>query len=242
MKTLVTILMLTAATSSFSQVEENLSLTPFSKVYVHPYFDVVLKEGAEEKVEILDYRNIDPELIKVEVKGKRLRMYIEGERITYSKLKRSGSDWDMYRGARVKVEVTYKDLEKLVVYGEDPIKLQSDVKSDRFKLALHGEVDADIQSIKADKLKLALYGENRLEINEGQVKKQIVKSYGENEVIEKRVNTNSLKYINFGEGELYTGDIESMRVTAFGSAFISYNGNPVLSNKIAIGEMTFVSR
>lgn len=239
MKKLI-ILFLFIAHASLGQ--ENQTISPFTKIYVHPHIALELEQGNEERVEILSYRNIDPSQIFVEVVGKRLRIYLEDERITFKKLTRKGRNWDRHKRAEVRVAVTYKTLEKLVVYGEEPLIVHNTLTSERLKLKIHGEVDAEIPSIEADRMKLAIYGENKIEIESGEVKKQVIKSYGENDIISKQLNSRSLRYLNFGEGKLYTGNLDRLKITALGEAYISYGGNPILSNQIAIGEMTIVSR
>ena len=196
MKRLI-ILSIFVANLSYGQEFETLS--PFTKIYAHPHIELELEQGSEEKVEILSYRNVDVSQINVEVVGKRLRLYLDDERITFRKLTRNGRHWDRHRGAKVRVAVTYRTLEKLVVYGEERLTLHNSITSERLKLKIHGEVDAEIPSIEADKMKLAVYGDNTIEIEEGEVKKQIIKSYGENDIISKRLNSYSLKYLNFGE-------------------------------------------
>jgi len=223
------------ATAQLDVVE----VDPFSKIVIHPYFEVELREGPVEQIEFVS-SSVDLNKINVEVKGKTLHLYLEDAKVAFKKVFRD--NFDPYENEKVRVVITYKHMQELTVFGEERLIVSSDVEQSKFRLKIYGEVDARFAAIRTGQLKVALYGANELEIDGGNAPKQVFSFYGDNEVNAKKLSGSYLKFVNFGNNKLYLGEQDYMKVTAFGDAIISVLGSPELDQKITIGEMTYVSR
>lgn len=232
------ILFCTIFYSTFAQFDV-LDVGPFSKIMIHPYFEVELRKGPTEKVELLS-STVDLEKINIEVNGGTLHMYLEDAKVAFKKIIKD--NFDPYHYEKVKAIVTYKNLQKLSVFGEEKLDFVDDIKQRKFQLKIYGEVNANFAAITSEKLKIGFYGENKLKVDGGSIPKIVVAAYGENELVAKRLSGSYLKFTNFGNNKLFLGNQDVMKLTAFGDATISFVGSPVLDQKIVIGEMTFVSR
>ncbi|MEP5610854.1 MAG: DUF2807 domain-containing protein [Cyclobacteriaceae bacterium] len=223
------------ATAQLDVVE----VDPFSKIVIHPYFEVELREGMDEKIEFVS-STVDLNKINVEVSGKTLHLYLEDAKVAFKKVLRD--NFDPYENEKVRTIITYKQMQQLTVYGDERLTVSSDVDQNKFQLKIYGEVDARFAAIRTGHLKIGLYGENKLKIEQGDAPKQIFSFYGDNEMNAKRLSGSYLKFVNFGNNRLYLGEQDYMKVTAFGDATISVIGIPELDQKITIGDMTYVSR
>ncbi|MEP1097013.1 MAG: DUF2807 domain-containing protein [Cyclobacteriaceae bacterium] len=218
---------------------EVLEVDAFTKIVIHPYFEVELREGPTEKIEFVS-STVDMSNINVEVNGKILHLYLEDAKVAFKKVFRD--NFDPYDNEKVRAIITYKQMQQLTVYGDERLTVSSDVDQNKFQVKIYGEVDARFAAIRTGQLKIALYGDNELEIAEGDAPKQIFSFYGDNEMNAKRLSGSYLKFVNVGNNKLYLGEQDYIRVTAFGDATISFIGSPELDKKITLGDMTYVSR
>lgn len=220
---------------------EVVNVDPFSSVMIHPYFEIELKKGPKEKVEIMS-SNVDLGLINVELNGRTLHMYLEDAKVAFKRMITDNFDEPYRDGTRVRAVVTYRDMDKLTIYGEEKVSVLNDIDQRKFQLKIYGDAEIDFQSIFASEFKVGMYGDNKLLVEGGDVSKQIYSMYGDNEIRAKKLSGSFLRLANFGDNKIYVGKQEYVRVTAFGDATVSYIGYPELDQRIAIGEMTYVSR
>lgn len=239
MKRLTTFLVTCFLIWSASAQVDVVDVDNFSKLVIHPYFEVELREGASEKIEFIS-STVDLNKINVEVNGKTLHLYLEGAKVAFKKV--ISDNFNPYENEKVRAIITYTEMEQLTVFGEERLTVSSDIEQNKFQLKLYGEVDARFAAIRTGQLKVSLYGDNELEIEGGDAPKQIFAFYGDNEVDAKKLSGSYLKFVNFGSNKLYLGEQDYMKVTAFGDATISVIGSPELDQKITLGEMTYVSR
>ncbi len=239
MKRLFTLLLSTAIFYGFAQVND-IEVDPFTNVMIHPYFQVELRKGDTEKIEILS-STVDLSEINVEVNGRTLHVYLEDAKVAFKRI--ISDNYNTYRnGTRVKAIITYRQIDKLSVYGEERLTVSDDIDQRKLQLKIYGEGDVRFEAINVGHLKVGLYGDNKLSINGGDVSNQIFSLYGENEVHARNLHGSYMKFVNFGDSKLYVGEQEYVRVTAFGDAILSFIGDPVLDKRIALGDMTYVYR
>ncbi len=239
MKRLLQLFLLPISFCGYSQLDA-VDVDPFANVMIHPYFEVELRKGTTEKVEVLS-STVDLNKINVEVSGKTLHLYLDEAKVVFKKVITDGLDPYDDR-TKVKAVITYRDFQKLTVYGEERLTVSDDLDQRRLQLRIYGETHARFESMNIGHLKVGLYGDNKLTIKGGDVPNQVYTSYGDNEVHARNLRGSYLKFTNFGDNELYVGEQEYVKVTAFGDATLSFIGDPVLDKKIALGDMTFVSR
>lgn len=236
----LSILLLMLPFLTLSQNQKVIALDPFSSISIHPYFEVELKEGNEESIEIVS-SDVSHNKINIDYSGKTLHVYLDDAKVSFRKMFDS-DDFDRYRGRKVVAIITYKKLDMLTVYGEEKITMEDPIEQSNFRLKVYGEVDLRIASLLTSKLKVSMYGDNKLKIADGEVPTQSYSLYGDNEIHAKNLEGGELKLSNFGDNKLYVGWQDYLKVTAFGDVLISCLGNPELDRRITIGEMTVVSR
>jgi hypothetical protein len=87
-------------------------------------------------------------------------------------------------------------------------------------------------------LQITIYGESYLEIKEGALGLQRITAYGETKVNSLGVESTSAKITAYGEGSYRLHVLENLKVTSFGEATVTYQGNPEIDKGIIIGEAT----
>ena len=121
-----------------AQQKTNYPVLPFNKIIISPHINVILTEGPEEKVEVSS-RNVDESDIHVDIDGQTLRVYLEGARMTPRNDKRTNAHREWYRDADVTAYITYKDLKKLSVRGDQRVECESALHGKRFTLKTYGD-------------------------------------------------------------------------------------------------------
>ncbi|CAN5171688.1 hypothetical protein BH23BAC1_BH23BAC1_38760 [soil metagenome] len=221
------------AQSNFIKVDN------FDKVVVSPHVQVILQEGETESVTIENH-GVDEEKINVRVDGKTLSIYLDQAKVytrsykTYENGRKRKNP--IYRGTLVTAHITYKDLKKLEVRGEETANCISPIIADAFTLILYGESRVTLTSVESERMKILMFGENELEIQEGSINRQKINSYGENKLKAAGVNSRITKINTFGESKFKLNVLDNLRVTAFGESDINYTGDAYLNKGIVIGE------
>ncbi|MEL7006068.1 MAG: DUF2807 domain-containing protein [Bacteroidota bacterium] len=217
-------------------------LKSFNKIIVSPRVQLELVKGDQESIE-LEYRNINPAKVNVEVSGKTLKIYLDDAKYIVKndkskKYHRRNGWWDqrMYdENVQVRAYVTYNTLKRLQVRGEEDIEITSPLEADRFKLKLYGESVVRISSLKTNKFKAVLIGENRLEVKEGNAKKQKYKSIGENWVRADGLESEFAIASFIGEGRAKIKANDHLRVSSIGESEVVFSGNPRVRKGIVLG-------
>lgn len=218
-----------------AQAKKDFPVLPFTKIIVSPHIDVVLQEGAEEKVEISS-RNVDEQDIHVDIDGQTLRVYLEGARLGPRNDKGNGYSRDWYRDARVTAYITYKSLKKLSVRGDQRVECEGTLKGKKFKLKSFGDNTVILSAVETDVFKAAMYGDNDLAIESGKSLKQKFVSFGDNEVRARDFEGEVTKATSFGDGEFSFNSTELIKVVAFGDANIQYEGGAYLERGLILGD------
>jgi hypothetical protein len=219
----------------------DIPVDPFNKVVVSPHVQVTFIKGDKESVSIEDAA-VPQDKIYVEVKGKTLRIYLEGAKeVTKSKkeykngYKQSRS---IYNGTILTVTVTYKELEELSLRGEETFVCKSPLVGDSFSLRVYGESQVYLEEVDLDQLSATVYGESYLEIRSGTITDQKYTAYGETKINTLGVSNSTTKLTAYGEGSFRVKVSDRLKITAFGEATVAYEGNPEVDKGLVIGEAT----
>ena len=220
---------------------KTVDVAPFAKVIVSPHVQVTFQQGATESV-VIESNTVSEDKINIEVKGNTLRIYLEGakevtknEKTYENGYKRKKS---VYNGTIVKATVIYKNLEELSLRGEEKFICKSALEGDNFRLKIYGESQVYLDNVALGSLQITIYGESYLEIKEGTIDRQRITAYGETKVNSLGVESTSAKITAYGEGSYRLHVLENLKVTSFGEATVTYQGNPEIDKGIIIGEAT----
>ena len=224
------------------QAQDNThKLNSFDKLVVSPVIEVELIKGEQEQVR-WEFSNVEPQKLNVKQSGNTLHLYLDDAKITPKNEKYKDNGWDyqesIYKHAKVKAYVTFRQLKSVEIRGEERISTQDPIKSKAFKLKLYGDSDAYFPFIEAENFKAVLYGENTLEIKGGTAARQSYRCYGENMVKTTQFKGEEVSTTIFGESELNLNASGTMKVTSLGEGKVRYLGNAKLNTGLILGETT----
>jgi hypothetical protein len=222
---------------TFAQ-EVTQSLASFDKIVISPKINVVLQKGDKESITIR-YSDINEDEINLEIRNHRLHVFLDGSRFLVQKEKRQQGictfKREKYRNASITAYITYKELNSLVVRGEEEVISEDILTSPKFKLKAYGATDIELASLNSLKFKAKLFGENRLKIQGGEIKNQKYKLYGNNKVDTKAIESQTIASIIYGEASMRVKATDEMALTSFGEPSIQLSGSAYLSKGIVIG-------
>jgi len=220
---------------------DNIAVNHFDKVIVSPHIQVTFIEGNEESVSIQEI-SVSKDKLNIEVKGKTLRIYLDGakevtknEKYNKNGKKRTRS---LYKGTIVTATVTYKNIDELSLRGEEKFTCKSPIVQDDFRLKIYGESEITINKVELKTLRTTMYGESYIVIKEGTIGRQKFTGYGEAKINTLGAANKSTKITAYGEGSYRVNVSEELKVTAYGEATIAYTGTPNVNTGIIIGEAT----
>ena len=227
MKPLFTIFMLSAAVSSLSAQHLEKNVRHFNKIVVSPRINLVMVQGETESVKI-SCTNIDVSKINVRVKHNTLQIYLDGSRFTEKRKRVKKNGWaekeSIYSNASVTAYVTYRDMDKLVVRGEQEVEVQGAIKNRKFKLSVYGECSITLASIQTGKFKACLFGQHTLKIKSGIVDTQKYKLFGENKIDAQGIQSEEITSATYGESKLKFNAKENLRLVTFGESDVIIKG------------------
>jgi len=243
MKTLFAFLIAgtTAFNLSAQRFEKNVGR--FKKVIVSPRINLVMVAGENESVKI-NYSNIDASNINVVVKSHALHIYLDGSKFTEKRQRVKKDGWvekeSMYRNASITAYVTYRQLDKLVVRGEQEVEVQDVIENKKFKLSAFGECDITLASLQTGKFKVSMFGQHTLKIKSGVVDSQKYKLFGENKIDAQGLQSEEVASATYGESKLKFNAKENLRLVTFGESDVMVKGGARV-NDICFGH-TSVNR
>lgn len=222
---------------SVAQNIDEFQVQTFKKIIMSPHITLVLEQGAKEAVTIKS-EGIKKEKIHVDIDGSTLRIYLENARMSpgHDKRYNGGSSLPMYEGADVQAFVTYRELKKLSVRGDEKVLCESPLEGKKFKLKMFGEADVTLSSVETRKFKASMFGENDLQIESGNSKIQKYNSFGENKVDAYHFESAYVKTNSFGESKFHVFATEVLRVSTFGESVVKYDGGAQLEKGLIFGE------
>lgn len=240
MKTLIAALITIASTLSATAQTLERNVGHFNKVIASPKINLVLVAGENESVKI-DYVNIDPSKINMVVKNHALHIYLDGSKFLEKRKRISQDGWtkkeNIYRNASITAYVTYHELDKLVVRGEQQVDVQGAIDNKKFKLSAYGECNITLASLQTGKFKASMYGQHTLKIKAGVVDTQKYKLFGENKIDAQAIQSEEIASATYGESRLKLNANESLRLVTFGESTVTMKGAADL-NKLTLGQVS----
>lgn len=239
MKNISLPILLFVAGSSFAQTLEK-KVDHFDQVIVSPKINLVLVQGDDESVKI-NYSNVSESKINVKVKNHKLHIYLDHAKFL-EKRRKYRSDGEtrkesIYKDAVVTAYVTYHDLKRLSVRGEQEVDVQGKIDRKKFKLSAYGECDINFSSLKVDKLKAVLYGQHSLHVNEGYATFQKFKLFGANKIDAQALLGEEVASATYGESKLKFNASDNIRVVTFGESKVTVKGAADI-DQFSLGEVS----
>lgn len=196
-----------------AQNEETRQLAPFKTLHAGGSWDVILEQGNTEEVR-LEGRNIDLDKVITEVKNNALHIYLE---------KRN------YNNMRLKVYVTYKNLEEIHKSGSGNLTNKSDLRASDFELHLSGSGNTDLMNIEAENLLVDLSGSGNLSMEGGSAKKLEISQSGSGNINSMGLKVEDCSVNKSGSGNVEISVSQSLNVVSSGSGNIKYTGSPSIN-------------
>lgn len=239
MKNIALPILLLAAGTSFAQTIEK-KLDHFDQVIVSPRINLVLVQGSEESVKI-NYDNVAESKINVKVKNHKLHFYLDHARFMEKrrKYRHDGETHKegIYKNAVITAYVTYRDLQRLSVRGEQQVDVQGKIQNKKFKLTAYGECDLNFANVHVDKFKAVLYGQHALRVNEGFATFQKFKLFGENKIDTQSFQSEEVASSTYGESKLKFNASDNVRVVTFGESKVTVKGQADI-DQFSLGEVS----
>ncbi|MDF9796717.1 hypothetical protein OKW21_001980 [Catalinimonas alkaloidigena] len=222
-------LLLTMFCSAEARTLKQVIAVPFSQVIISDGINIQLYQGSSQQLTI-DYINVNPEDIIVEVKGKKLKIYLNGCK--------NGCKYNQYPNADVQLILSYKELEKLVVKGDNEVYHTGELDREKFILKSYGDNHINFKSIYVQKLKTSLYGDNNLTIERGEVDQIKLKAFGDHKVSLLSLSCAKGKIHAFGDNVFELNISDQLFLTSLGDASIRCQGNPWVDKKLVLGDLS----
>jgi hypothetical protein len=222
------------------QIDQDLK--HFTRVVASPRVHVILNKGDHESIRLV-YHNVNRNKINIDVRGRTLRIYLDGARKVEPRKPREdqyASRESLYKGASVTAYVTYKALDMLEIRGEQELTCEDPIESEQFTLRAYGENEINLASLKTGYFKAKLYGENRLLIKKGRTIEQKYLLYGENIIDTRALQSDYISTSIFGEGSLKINSTEEVRINAVGEPSIQIDGGADVNRRLVIGKANII--
>jgi len=225
----------------FAQTKK--SVESFNKVIISPHIETTFVKGDEESVTIID--STEPEdKINIEVKGNRLRVYLDDakESTKNEKIEKNGTKMTMpiYKGKVLTIIVTYKNIDDLSLRGDQRTVCESLINVEDFKLKIYGESVVIFNEVNFKEFDADTYGESQLTIKKGSIDNQKITAYGECEINLVAVDNKTSKLKAYGEAEFTINASERIKFTAYGEAELHYTGAAEVDKGLSIGDSKII--
>jgi len=222
----------------FSQTK--ITVDPFDAVEISPHIEVTFVEGNEESVTIAE-RKVSEDKINMKVKRNTLQVYLDDAKdVTKTeRVNRDGVDMTVpiYKGKILTITVTYKNLNYLVIKGEESILCKSPINVERFDLKIYGESQVVFNEVTFTDFDLDIYGESTFEVKKGTIYNQKITAYGEGEINLFSIENKTTKITAYGEAIFNINSHNRIKITAYGEAELHYKGTATIEKGIAIGDV-----
>ncbi len=220
---------------AFAQEKETRKLSNFSKVHSSGMFDVELVKGSEESVKIAA-EDFKLDKIITEVKGGVLKIYKD-------KFYKPG--WR----AKVKILVTYMNLEGIRNSGSGDMLCRSDIVADEAEIESSGSGNLMVEgTIKSDNIEVSNSGSGNISFAQVEANKLEMSKSGSGSFKVSSGNVNTQKLSSSGSGNMNTGGLASkicyvkisgsgncrvyatdeLNAKTSGSGSIQYKGSPTI--------------
>ncbi len=216
-------LVLLGAIKGFAQT----NVGHFNKVTVNPNIEVVFKQGNQESVRI-ERANINKDKILIETANGRLKLSIKGWN--------ENKNHNPHNGTKASLVVTYRNIEELILKGDQDISFEDIIRADNFKLYVYGDSEVTLKEVDIESFQSKLYGDNTLEIESGNVEYMDYTVYGDCSIKTMGVDNYETKIMAFGDADFDISVTDYLKVNALGDADVTYKGNPRVSKGLSLGD------
>ncbi|MBZ4035006.1 DUF2807 domain-containing protein [Flavobacterium sp. 17A] len=184
----------------------------YDGIKVAGFFDVDLVAGKEGKITIKGEENLLP-LIKVEVEGNELKVYVE-----------KGTQIRTSMGKKIEMTIPFEKISALTLSGSGDVRTKNKITSDNFsaKLSGSGNFDLDVDSKSLD---LALSGSGDVALK-GKADSFTSKISGSGNVNASNLKSKTADVTVSGSGNSVVSCDTSITGRVSGSGNIKYLGNP----------------
>ncbi|MEP2667611.1 MAG: DUF2807 domain-containing protein [Cyclobacteriaceae bacterium] len=237
MKSILLIALVLTSTLLQAQSEE-MSLDAFDRIVASQYVSVILEKGEKESIRLV-YSNVDPEVVNVKVRRKKLHIYLDDAMLVgkQDKYYYNGNKYtrSRYHGSSITAYITYKELRGLEIRGEEELVCNGAINADKFKLKVYGESEVTLSSLQTNRFKASIFGTNKIEIKAGAAGHQLYRLFGENKIDTQNLSSNTAASRIYGEGRLTLNANDELKITAFGEPEIRLSGPAHINKNIILG-------
>ena len=216
-----------------AQEVEERTLQPYQKLVVHPYIDVELDQSSDPKI-FISVDNWSLEDVIIEQKGKKLEVYLRGAHT--DKVASGSNTWKKFRNVRVKIFLTYENLEKVSMRGDGSFHCRGPIEGEDFIFTLMGDSEAKFTSWDVDYLKTTIMGDGRVEMGKGQAHEQVWEVLGDGEIEATSLKGKECRLRLMGDSDIRIYATKKLSYKLFGESHISYRGNPNIAGTFSLGE------
>jgi len=228
------------ATGTLSaQQTETRNVTDFTKLYIGGSFNAVLRQGNETSVKIIT-ENIDTKKILTQTNGNTLKISLEK---------------GFYKNVKIKLEITYKNLDALNKSGSGNLTCESDlggsgdfdltlsgsgsmiiegtVKGGNISIGRSGSGNMKIARLQSNRSNMVFSGSGHFEVRDGATKAQTIHLSGSGNVNAYGLKTETCAAAVSGSGDIEVSVSNSIEASISGSGNIEYRGNAQVT-KLAV--------
>lgn len=216
---------------------KTITVDHFDKVVVSPHIQAVFKQGDQESI-MIEELTISSEKMNIEVTDKVLKVFLHKAEAEVNMDDEQSVNWEdnsIYKGTIAKIVITYKDLGKLALVGEEKFTFIDKIQQKDIKLKLIGKTKIFIKEAAIENLDITSFGKNYLEVSSGVIPNQNITAFGEDEL--NLVNTeNEITNIkSLGNAKMKLNVSKKLKVTSLGNAHIMYKGAAKVSKGVMLG-------
>lgn len=237
MKSALLIALALSCTLLQAQTEET-KLEAFDRIVASQYVNVILEKGDSESIRMV-YSGVNPEVVNVKVKRKKLHIYLDDAKLVgkQEKIYYNGDRYTRspYRGSSITAYITYRELRGLEIRGEEELVCNGAINADKFKLKVYGESEVTLSSLQAKRFKASIFGNNKIEIKAGAAEHQLYRLFGENKIDTQHLSSYTTASRIYGEGRLTINAQDELKITAFGEPEIRLSGSAHINKNIILG-------
>ena len=217
---------------------ETVAVNPFDKIVVSPHIQAVFKQGDQESITI-ENLTIASDKMNIEVDDKVLKVFLQNAEAEVNLDDEQSIKWDdnsVYKGTIAKIVITYKDLGKIALVGEEKFTFEDAMQQENLKVKLIGNTKMFIQEAAIENLDITSFGKNYLEVSSGTIPYQNVTAFGEDEINLLGVENKITKVKSLGNGKLKFNVSKKLSVTSLGDGLIQYKGSARVSKGFMLGK------
>jgi Putative auto-transporter adhesin, head GIN domain len=134
------------------------------------------------------------------------------------------------RVGKIKINVTAKTIERLVVAGSGDIRAEQ-LSAGNLKVSIAGSGDISIKTLRADALKVSISGSGDFSAG-GSANSLAVSIAGSGDVKAQKLETKSATVTIAGSGDALVWATDSLSVKVAGSGDVAYYGDPTISKSV----------